>query len=105
VIPIHEREIKTVGIMIDMYCRDRHGGGKVPCESCRDLFSYAEQRILKCPFREDKPVCSQCRIHCYKPQMRKQIGEVMRFAGPKMMFCHPVLALRHVIAQRMRKGI
>jgi len=97
---IHKREIKTVGIMIGMYCRDRHGCGKALCESCRDLASYAEQRILKGPFGEDKPVCSQCRIHCYKPQMREEIGRVMRFSGPRMMFGHPILALRHVVAQR-----
>ena len=95
-----EQEIKTVGTMIGMYCRSRHGGGKMLCEDCRSLCSYAEKRILKCPFGENKPVCSKCPIHCYKPQMRKQIGEVMRFAGPKMMFRHPVLAIRHLITQR-----
>ena len=95
-----EREIKTVRIMIEMYCRGRHGGGKMLCDQCRNLCSYAEERILKCPFGGNKPVCSQCTIHCYKPQMRKQIGEVMRFAGPKMMFRYPILAIRHLIAQR-----
>ena len=95
-----EQEIKTVRIMIGMYCRSRHGGGKMLCDHCRSLRSYAEKRILKCPFGENKPVCSQCPIHCYKPQMKKQIGEVMRFAGPKMMFRHPILAVRHLITQR-----
>jgi hypothetical protein len=37
--------------------------------------------------------------------MREEIGRVMRFSGPRMMFGHPILALRHVIVQRMRKGI
>lgn len=95
-----EREIKTVRIMIGMYCRNRHGSGNTLCENCRNLCSYAEKRILKCPFGENKPVCSQCPIHCYKPQMKKQIGAVMRFAGPKMMFRHPILAIRHLITQR-----
>lgn len=94
------QEIKTVGIMIGMYCRNRHDGSKMLCEHCRSLRSYAEERIVKCPFGGNKPVCSQCPIHCYKPQLRKQIGEVMRFAGPKMMFRHPILAIRHLIAQR-----
>jgi hypothetical protein len=95
-----EREIKTVRTMIGMYCRSRHGSGKALCEDCRSLCSYAEKRIEKCPFGESKPVCSKCPIHCYKPEMRQRIGEVMRFAGPKMMFRHPVMALRHLITQR-----
>jgi hypothetical protein len=99
-----EREIKTIRIMIGMYCRNRHGG-KTLCESCRSLCSYAEKRILKCPFGENKPACGQCPIHCYKPQMKKQIGAVMRFAGPKMMFRHPILAVRHLITQRTDRRI
>jgi len=95
-----KRESKTVGVMIAMYCRSRHGSGKGLCDQCRVLRSYAEERIAKCPFGENKPACSQCPIHCYKPQMRRQIGEVMRFAGPRMMFRHPFLAIRHLITQR-----
>ncbi|MDP1991299.1 MAG: nitrous oxide-stimulated promoter family protein [Syntrophales bacterium] len=95
-----EQEIETVRTMIGMYCRSRHGGGKALCEDCRSLCIYAESRIGKCSFGENKPVCSKCPIHCYKPQMRKQIGEVMRFSGPRMMFRHPLLAIRHLVTQR-----
>jgi hypothetical protein len=99
-----ERELRTVRIMIGMYCRNRHGG-RMLCDDCRSLCSYAEKKILKCQFGAKKPACSQCPIHCYKPQMRKQIGEVMRYAGPKMMFSHPILAFRHLIAQRAIRNI
>ena len=30
----------------------------------------------------------------------KKIKEVMRFSGPRMLFYHPVLALRHFIESR-----
>jgi hypothetical protein len=99
-----EQEIKTVRTMIGMYCRSRHSGGKMLCENCRSLGSYAEKRILKCSFGENKPVCSKCPIHCYQPQMRKQIQAVMRFSGPRMMYRHPLLAIRHLFAQRKSIG-
>ena len=95
-----ERERQTVGKMIGIYCRAHHGGGKALCEECRALYAYAEQRAEKCPFGDEKPTCSQCPIHCYKPQMKERIGRVMRFSGPKMMYRHPVLALRHLMAKR-----
>lgn len=91
-----ERELKTVSIMIDLYCRHHHGTDK-PCESCRGLLEYAMQRVLRCPFRKGKPVCAKCSIHCYKLDMREKIKTVMRFSGPKMIFSHPILAVRHLI--------
>jgi len=99
-----EREIRTVGIMIGMYCRDRHGR-KDPCGNCRELAAYAEQRVLKCPFGEKKPACGSCRIHCYKPRMKAQIKEVMRYAGPRMIYRHPILAVRHLAAGRKKQDI
>jgi hypothetical protein len=101
-----EREIKTVNAMIGMYCRDRHGRGRGErCHECRDLRSYAEKRARQCPFGEEKPVCSQCPIHCYRPQMRKRITEVMRYAGPRMMLRHPLLALHHLMARRWEQKL
>ena len=49
---------------------------------------------------ETKTFCSKCKVHCYKPDMQKKIKEVMRFSGPRMLFYHPVLALRHFIESR-----
>jgi len=95
-----EHEIQTVRKMIGIYCRGHHGSGKALCEECRELSAYAEQRAEKCPFGEEKPACSRCPIHCYKPRMKEKIGRVMRFSGPKMIYRHPILALRHLIATR-----
>ena len=90
-----EREIRTVGIMIDMYCRHHHGSEK-RCESCQALYSYARQRSLKCPFGEEKPACSKCRVHCYRQEMKAKIRDVMKFSGPKMVRSHPILAMQHL---------
>jgi len=94
-----EREVKTVMIMIVMYCR-RHHGGRGVCKDCRKLGTYAEQRIRRCPFGENKPACGKCKIHCFKPLMSSQIRDVMRFAGPKMLYRHPILAIRRLLVQR-----
>ena len=35
--------------------------------------------------------------------MREKIRAVMRFSGPRMIFHHPVMALRHVIETKKEK--
>jgi len=92
---IMDRETKTVQLMIELFCRDHHNR-EVPCESCRELADYAEKRIAECPFGEDKPTCGDCTIHCFKPEMRVRIRDVMRYAGPLMIWRHPLLAIDHL---------
>ncbi|WP_300664993.1 nitrous oxide-stimulated promoter family protein [uncultured Acetatifactor sp.] len=100
-----EREKAMVSEMIALYCRKRHGrkasGGL--CPECAALDTYARQRSDKCPFMETKTFCSNCKVHCYKPEMRERIRAVMRFSGPRMLFHHPVAALRHVVATKKEK--
>jgi len=104
-----EREKRTVAEMIALYCRKNHGTKKgALCPECAALCAYAFQRSDKCPFMEEKTFCSNCRVHCYAPDKREEIRRVMRFSGPRMLFCHPVMAMRHVIeskreAKRLKK--
>ena len=97
-----QREKETVSLMIAIYCRSKHGG-KSLCPDCAALDAYARQRSEKCPFMETKTFCSNCKVHCYKPAMRDKIREVMRFSGPRMIFHHPVMAIRHVIESKKEK--
>ena len=64
---------------------------------------YAVSRSDHCPFMETKTFCSNCRVHCYSPEMREQIRQVMRFSGPRMLLYHPVMALRHVIESKQEQ--
>ena len=98
-----EREKKLVSQMIALYCKKKHGGKNGLCPECEELDAYARQRSDKCPFMETKTFCSNCRVHCYKPQMREKIREVMRFSGPRMIFTHPVTAIRHVVETKKEK--
>lgn len=90
-------EYKTISAMIHLYCRERHqtGAGGL-CFSCNELLMYAKSRLDKCPYAKDKPTCAKCPVHCYKPERRKQIQIVMRYAGPRMMRSHPLMAVRHL---------
>lgn len=97
-----EREKETVSLMIRLYCRKKHGG-KDLFPDCAALDAYARQRSDKCPFMETKTFCSNCKVHCYKKDMREKIREVMRFSGPRMIFYHPVMAIRHVIESKKEK--
>ena len=91
------RERKTIEAMIRIYCRGEHGTQDALCSECSELLVYADQRLDKCPFQEDKTTCANCSVHCYKPVMREQVRVVMRYAGPRMLRRHPILTLFHFI--------
>jgi hypothetical protein len=98
-----EREKRTVSLMIGLYCKKNHGKHGGLCPECAALNEYAQLRSDKCPFMETKTFCSNCRVYCYKPEMREKIKEVMRFSGPRMIFCHPIMAIRHLIESKREK--
>lgn len=99
-----KREQKVVEEMISLYCRKNHRieNGEL-CGDCRELVDYAKQRSEKCPFMANKTFCVNCRIHCYKPDMRERIRVVMRFSGPRMIFYHPGLAVWHLVSSKKEK--
>ena len=98
-----EQEKQTVSLMIKIYCNKKHHTKGTLCTKCDELNEYAKFRSDKCPFMETKTFCSNCKVHCYKPEMRERIREVMRFSGPRMMLYNPVMAIRHVIESRKEK--
>ena len=97
------KEVRTVKLMVGLYCRRQHGTREL-CESCRELAEYAEARIRGCRYGEKKPACSRCPIHCDKKDMRERITAVMRFAGPRMTWRHPILAIQHLAGMKGSYG-
>lgn len=102
-----QREWRTLDAMIAITCRGsghagRAGGRRALCPDCAELRAYAEQRLLRCPFGEEKPTCNNCQVHCYRPEMRQRVRAVMIFAGPRMLLRHPVLALLHLLVDERR---
>ena len=91
-----EREKHLVSEMIALYCRKQHSYQDGLCPRCAELCRYAMQRSDRCPFQEHKPFCSNCKVHCYRPDMRDKIRKVMQFCGPRMLLYHPIIAIRHM---------
>ena len=95
------RELKTIEVMLRLYCRGHHRPGSVPlCAECAALSEYAARRLERCVFGDAKPTCTNCVVHCYSAEMREQIRVVMRWAGPRMSLRHPLLALLHLFDGR-----
>lgn len=95
-----QREKKTVEVMIKLYCKDNHKPTGELCSECQELLDYSQKRAENCKFGEDKPVCGDCTIHCYKKGMREKIRMVMRYSGPRMVLHHPVMAMQHLIDKK-----
>ena len=99
-----QKEQYIVEEMIRLYCRKNHleeeRQGRQMCPVCQELSDYAKLRSQKCPFMEQKTFCANCKVHCYKPEKREQIRQVMRFSGPRMLLHHPILAIWHLICSK-----
>ena len=104
-----ERDAQTLRVMTQMYCENHHrtngkragenkdgnAGDDVLRKQCSAVLAYSLERTAKCP-HEHKGNCKECSIHCYKPDMRAAIKDIMSYAGPRMLYAHPLLALRYV---------
>jgi len=93
---MNNTEKKTVKKMIRIFCAAKHGSKKSLCIDCLELSEYATKRLEFCKFGENKPTCQKCPVHCYKPEMKTRIQEVMRYSGPRMLFHSPLLAILHL---------
>ena len=89
------REWKTMEAMITIHCRDHHGAMVSLCAECQGLLDYAGVRLERCRFGAEKPTCANCPVHCYQRTRREQVKAVMRYAGPRMVWEHPLMSLRH----------
>ena len=91
-----EREKQTVCKMIELYCRHHLKQNRMPDEY-QHLAEFACRRLDHCKYGEQKTACKNCPTHCYAPKEREQIREIMRWAGPRMLFYSPVEAIKHFL--------
>jgi hypothetical protein len=89
------REKRTVAAMVGIYCRAHHDSHVALCSSCGRLIEYAFCRLDHCPFGVKKTPCARCHVHCFGSTMRDRMKEVMRYAGLRMAYRHPIMALLH----------
>ena len=90
------REKSAIECMIAIHCRDMHGTYGEICVDCRDMLKYSLDRLDTCKLLPDKPTCARCPVHCFNPAMRHRVRAVMRYAGPRMIFRHPVMTIMHM---------
>jgi hypothetical protein len=109
------RDVKTLARFVGIYCDGLHasaaraqltlpqmdleavaGGPVVVCAECRRLLSHAVMKRAMCPF-DPKPMCKRCPRHCYAPQYREQIRQVMHYAGRRLLLSGRVDYLLHLL--------
>ena len=89
------REKETIAKMIALY-QKQCPQASVEEGHYQALNAYAD----KCVFGEEKPACKQCPVHCYQPAKREEMKQIMRWAGPRMLWRHPILTVRHLMDDR-----
>ncbi|MCP4324700.1 MAG: nitrous oxide-stimulated promoter family protein [Alteromonadales bacterium] len=92
-------EFKTITAMVNIYCKAFHKS-KHECIECSDFLIYANEKLDRCPYGQAKPTCKRCPIHCYKPEQRQLARNIMSYAGPRMLIYHPILAIKHLQAEK-----
>nr|WP_034860415.1 nitrous oxide-stimulated promoter family protein [Enterococcus caccae] len=97
--PKIQEEKRTIRAMIDIYYKN-HEATKINKQM---LLSYSHLRLDVCRFGEEKPTCKQCPVHCYRPDYKEQMKQVMRYSGPRMLLYHPVLAVKHLLKENKSK--
>ena len=81
----HHHDTKTTGVDVgNESCEPLTTGKYQVCTECREFLSYAIARRINCPL-DPKPVCKHCPVHCYKPDYRQQVKDVMRFSGKHLL--------------------
>jgi len=93
-------EYKTISAMVNIYCKAHHNSTSIPCRECQSFLLYANDKLDRCPYGENKPTCNKCPIHCYKSAERSQAKKIMLYAGPRMLIWHPILAIKHLLGEK-----
>ena len=85
----------VISQMIRLYCKHKLKLMEISTEHL-ELEAYAHKRLDGCKFGDNKPACKHCTIHCYRPDMRQKVREVMRWAAPRMILYNPIAAIKHL---------
>jgi hypothetical protein len=54
------------------------------CPGCAGLLAHGIKKRALCPL-DPKPSCKSCHIHCYTPEYRGKIREIMAYSGKRMI--------------------
>jgi len=109
------KDLKVLATFIGVYCKHRHGdapktpvqmkthdvqaiAGKpvVLCAPCSKLLAHAFVKRSHCP-HSPKPACKDCPSHCYHPDYRAQIRQVMKYSGRRLVMSGRLDYLLHLL--------
>jgi hypothetical protein len=91
------KDMSIVGRFTEVWCSGHHHSNRqtflVPgsqqtlqlCPECTAFMEYVVKKRLICPLEAEKPSCKHCRIHCYAPQQRAQVKQIMAWSGRRMI--------------------
>jgi len=110
-----EKDLRVLARFIEVYCRSWHkdqprsevilkghdlralmGRTIRLCDDCFKLLAHAFYKRSRCPLNP-KPACKHCPQHCYHPLFRRQIREVMKYSGRKLVLSGRLDYLWHLI--------
>ncbi len=96
------RDLRVLAKFVEVHCRDRHerasvaparlktldldalgSGSSDLCPACSKLLAHAFAKRVRCPL-DPKPACKHCSAHCYQPQYREDIRNIMRYSGRRL---------------------
>ncbi len=97
-----EEEKRVVAKMVEIYCRHKEHN-KCLCKDCNELLEYSFRCLSHCRQGNAKPPCRESTIHCYSPEMREKMRQVMRYSGPRMLLFAPTDALQHLLRELHKK--
>ncbi|MFH1179497.1 MAG: nitrous oxide-stimulated promoter family protein [Candidatus Bathyarchaeota archaeon] len=82
-----DKDIQVLRDFIQIYCETKHKdlekideNGIKLCVECHETLRYSTWRREVCP-QDPKPTCKNCEIHCYLPDQRAKIKNIMRHSG------------------------
>lgn len=121
-------EKKTFCAMAALYCRaEKHasclsladvagdpeveawirGSGRLSrtpiCEACKAMIEDVFRHSERCPHSLYKTFCHECPTPWYSPQKLEAIVPVMHYAGPRLIFSHPLLSFEFIRNLRAAK--
>jgi len=79
----HDRKVVGEKALSEVLCAADHKHGTL-CLDCAALLEHGIKKRAVCPL-EPKPTCRNCHIHCYTPEYRQRIREIMAYSGRKFI--------------------
>ena len=95
-------DLKVLASFIELFCHAKHdrktvGEREIPellqqgkaskqtvCVACAELLAHGVKKRAACPL-DPKPTCKNCHVHCYTPEQRLKVREIMAYSGKRMI--------------------